>query len=142
MKKKRVMSFGTFDIIHPGHIAFLSAAAKCGNELFVVVSRDTRRKKISGDLPVHTQTERISVLNALKPVTRAIAGSDKDILKAIKRYTPDVIVLGHDQVYGIEMLDKWIARQENPPKIVRLPAFRRGRFSTTRIKKVLCQSST
>ncbi len=136
--KQRVMCFGTFDIIHPGHVWFLTEVSHLGDELFVVVSRDERRKALAGHMPVHTQVERVAVLDALKPVTQAIKGNQRDILAVIRKYKPHTIALGHDQVYGIDVLNAWIKTQKNPPRIVRLPAFKRVRHSTTRIKKTLC----
>lgn len=136
--KRRVMCFGTFDIIHPGHIRFLEAAARLGDELIVVVSRDARRATLSGKLPVHTQKERLEVLNALKVVWKAVPGTQTDILATIRKFKPQIIALGHDQVYGIDVLEHWMTRQKNPPQIVRLPAFKRSRYSTSRIKETLC----
>lgn len=139
--KKRVMCFGTFDIIHPGHIKFLTAARKLGDELFVVVARDERRAKIAGRTPVHTQAERVLVLGAFKMVTKAVPGKKTDILAVIREQKPAVIALGHDQVYGVEVLEQWCAAQKKPPQIVRLPPFNRTRYSTSRIKAVLCPSN-
>ncbi|OGH61891.1 MAG: hypothetical protein A2848_02135, partial [Candidatus Magasanikbacteria bacterium RIFCSPHIGHO2_01_FULL_50_8] len=126
MKTKRsVMCFGTFDIIHPGHVKFLAAARALGDELLVVVSRDDRRAALSGAMPVHTQRERIAVLDGLKSVTRAIAGKKNDILVVVRQHRPDIIALGHDQVYGISALQKWCEQQKNPPRVIRLRAFNR-----------------
>ena len=47
----RVLSCGTFDNLHPGHIAYLEQAAKLGNELCVVVARDENVKRIKGRYP-------------------------------------------------------------------------------------------
>lgn len=132
------MCFGTFDIIHPGHIAFLEAAARCGRELIVVVSRDARRKSLTGSAPVHTQSERMLVLQALKSVKRTVAGHATDLLFHVKKIKPDVIVLGHDQTYGVDVLVAWAASQKKSPQIVRLKPVRRSRYSTSRIKKTLC----
>jgi FAD synthetase len=139
--KKRVMCFGTFDIIHPGHIKFLTRARALGDELFVVVSRDERRAAIRGKTPVHTQAERMLVLSSLSAVTKAIAGKKDDILAIIKKMKPLIIALGHDQVYGVDVLQSWCASQKKPPQIVRLPAYKRSRYSTSRIKEVLCPSN-
>ncbi|MDQ5931619.1 MAG: synthetase [Patescibacteria group bacterium] len=139
--KKRVMCFGTFDIIHPGHIKFLTRARALGDELFVVVSRDERRAAIRGKTPVHTQAERVVVLSSLSAVTQALAGKKDDILAIIRKIKPSIIALGHDQVYGVDVLQSWCASQKNPPQIVRLPAYKRSRYSTSRIKEDLCPSN-
>lgn len=139
--KKRVMCFGTFDIIHPGHIKFLSSARKLADELYVVVSRDERRAALRGRTPVHTQAERLLVLGSLSVVTKAIAGKKDDILAIIKKIKPAIIALGHDQVYGVDVLQSWCKTQKRPPQIVRLPAYKRSRYSTSRIKEDLCPTN-
>lgn len=46
MKKKVVMTFGTFDVFHPGHRFYLSEARKLGNRLLVIVALDSTVEKI------------------------------------------------------------------------------------------------
>ena len=63
----RVMASGVFDIVHPGHIHYLTEARKLGDELFVVVASDAiveRRKQ----RPVMDQNARLTVISALKMV--------------------------------------------------------------------------
>lgn len=136
----RVMCFGTFDILHPGHISFLKKARAYGDKLYVIVSNDARRRTIAGGIsPVHTQKERALLLQELRTVTQALPGHVHDILFHIKKVHPDIIVLGHDQVFGVDILNAWIRTQARPPKIFRLRAFKRRRYSTTRIKNELCK---
>lgn len=135
----RVVCFGTFDIIHPGHIFFLTAARNLGDELYVIISRDERRAQLSGATPVHTQKERMLVVGATKSVTQVIAGDKTDILKALRSLKPGIIALGHDQVYGVALLKDWVEKQNPQPKIVRLGQHKRARYSTSRIKEALCR---
>lgn len=137
----RVMCFGTFDILHPGHVAFLTKARKLGDELYVVVSRDARRRALSGKTPIHTQKERMLVLAALRSVTRVLAGHATDPLFQIKKIKPAVIVLGHDQVFGVDAVEAWAGKQKRPPHIVHMKAINRVRYSTTRIKSDLCNNN-
>jgi cytidyltransferase-like protein len=46
MKKKVVMTFGTFDVFHPGHRFYLTEARKLGNRLIVIVALDSTVEKI------------------------------------------------------------------------------------------------
>ncbi len=137
--KKRVMCFGTFDLLHPGHLFFLQKARAQGDELFVIIARDARRAKISGSAPVHSEKERQIMIEALKPVTKAILGDKKDMLVPLKKYKPAVVVLGHDQTVGVAPLMAWAAAQKNPPKIIQLTAYKRSKYSSSGIKKILCQ---
>lgn len=139
-KNRRVICFGTFDIIHPGHIKFLEAARKLGDELYVVISRDERRELLHGKRPINSQKDRLFVVQNLKPVTQAILGNKKDILSAVKEVSPSIIALGHDQTFGVDILKAWCVKQKITPIIKRMPAYNRARFSSAHIKKMICQS--
>lgn len=92
-RDERVMATGTFDLIHPGHIFYLSKAKSLGNQLVVVVARDSTPKI----KPIIPEKQRKKVINSLKPVDKAILGDKKDKLKPVESLTPDKIVLGPDQ---------------------------------------------
>ncbi len=93
-----VMAQGTFDVLHPGHLHYLRESAKQGDELVVVVARDSRvkeRKDIEFD-----EKERQEMLKALEVVDRATLGSEGDIYSTVKEVDPDIITLGHDQSHS------------------------------------------
>lgn len=136
---KRVMCFGTFDLLHPGHIKFLARARALGDELIVVLAQDARRANLFKQPPIFNLHERLALVGALKSVNRAVAGDQHDILAMIKKYRPQIIALGHDQKFGVDLLRAWIKTQKKPPQIVRLPALARTRNSSTRIRKILCR---
>ncbi|MCX6780548.1 MAG: FAD synthase [Candidatus Magasanikbacteria bacterium] len=139
-KNRRVMCFGTFDIIHPGHVKFLEAARQLGDELYVVISRDERRESLQGKRPINSEKNRLFVVQNIKPVTQALLGDKKNILTALKKIDPSIIALGHDQTFGIDVLKKWCSEQKAPPIIKRMPAYNRAEFSSTYVKKMICQS--
>ena len=93
---KTAMAFGTFDLLHPGHINFLSQAKKHG-ELIVIIARDRTVKKIKGKLPLHNEKQRLGAVKSLKLASKVILGSLIDKYAAIKKYKPDIIALGYDQ---------------------------------------------
>jgi len=94
---KKVMVFGTFAILHPGHLYFLKEAKKCGNQLLVVIARDVNVKKIKGFFPKLNERGRFALVSALKIVDKAILGDKVNWYKVIVKYKPDVICLGYDQ---------------------------------------------
>jgi len=96
VKPKKVVVAGTFDIIHPGHIEFLSKAAEYG-ELYVIVARDVNIPKDKGREPIFPEESRRLIVDSLKPVKKAVLGDEKDYLKPILEIKPDVVVLGPDQ---------------------------------------------
>ena len=94
--KKVVLVGGCFDVIHPGHIIFLSKAKKLGDELVVLLESDENIKRLKGvNRPVHNQKERADVLRALKFVDKVILlpnmQSNEDYEKIIKKIKPDFI---------------------------------------------------
>lgn len=96
----RVMAQGTFDILHPGHLHYLQKSAEIGDELVVIISRDSRVKERKG---LHfSEDERKEMTQALKPVDKAMLGKEGDIYKTVKEVDPDIITLGYDQNHDEE----------------------------------------
>ena len=66
---KTVMVNGTFDVLHPGHIALLNTARSYGDYLIVAIDTDRRVKELKGDSrPVNNQDDRRIMLSNLKAV--------------------------------------------------------------------------
>ncbi|MFA6329616.1 MAG: adenylyltransferase/cytidyltransferase family protein [Candidatus Micrarchaeia archaeon] len=97
MARGKVLVAGTFDFIHPGHVGFFTQARRHGNNLVVVVSRDSNAKMIKGKKPYFSQKERLTLVSAIGIVDKAVLGDAKDFFAAIRREKPDAIVLGYDQ---------------------------------------------
>lgn len=100
----RVMAQGVFDILHPGHLHYLRESAELGDELFVVIARDSR---VSGkkDL-VFSEEDRGELVGALEMVDRALLGSEGEIYSTVEKVDPDVITLGYDQEHEKEEVKK------------------------------------
>jgi cytidyltransferase-like protein len=95
---KTVMAFGVFDLLHPGHRAFLQQAASYGSRLIVVVAPDIIVQRFKKRNPCDSQETRIINLSRLPEVTEAILGDTIiGTYSAIKKYKPDIICLGYDQ---------------------------------------------
>ncbi len=99
----RVVAQGTFDIIHPGHIHYLSEAASMGEELHVIVAR--RENVTHKESPILANRQRRDVVAALEMVDEAHVGHDSDIFVPIEEIQPDVIALGFDQHHDIEPIE-------------------------------------
>jgi len=90
-----VVAQGTFDILHPGHVHYLSDAAAMGDRLHVIVARSanvTHKPE-----PILPGRQRRAMVDALAVVDEAHLGHPDDIFVPIERIDPDVIVLGYDQ---------------------------------------------
>ncbi len=98
MKKKRVLVFGVFDFLHPGHISFLKQARKRGNELIIIAARDSAVRALKKRKPYHSERRRISALRRLPFVSRALLGdTTQGTYTVLKKWKPDVICAGYDQ---------------------------------------------
>jgi D-beta-D-heptose 7-phosphate kinase/D-beta-D-heptose 1-phosphate adenosyltransferase len=89
---------GTFDILHPGHIAMLNTARSLGNYLVVCIDTDRRVKELKGDKrPINDQTFRKVMLQNLKAVDIVeFFDSQDDLIRLLKLYKPDIMVKGSD----------------------------------------------
>jgi D-beta-D-heptose 7-phosphate kinase/D-beta-D-heptose 1-phosphate adenosyltransferase len=104
---KHVFVNGTFDILHPGHIALLNYAKSLGNYLTVGIDSDARIKELKGsDRPINSQEERKILLENLKSVDEVkIFNSDQDLIDLVSRC--DIMVKGSDyinrEIIGVEV---------------------------------------
>lgn len=90
-----VLAQGTFDLLHPGHIHYLTESASFGDRLYVIIAR---RENVSHkDKPVLPDRQRRDVVDAVDVVDEARIGHPEDIFVPVEDIEPDVIVLGHDQ---------------------------------------------
>lgn len=98
---KKVLVFGTFDRLHPGHLFFLSEAKKLG-DLYVSVSTDESATQRKGKNPINDMKERVAAIKALHIATDVLEG-DKTLNEwsVLKKIKPDIIALGFDQ-YGLK----------------------------------------
>ncbi len=135
----KVMVFGTFDILHAGHVALFKQAKKYGDYLIVVVGRDSIVSKIKKHKPVHSETERRLLLNHLDLVDEAVLGDTKDMYKMIRVKKPDVIALGYDQHVFVDKLLEKIASFGLTTKVVRLKPYKKNRHTSTNIKAYIAR---
>ncbi len=117
----RVLATGTFDILHPGHIAYLEEARKLGDELFVIVARDANVKH--KPKPVIPENQRLRMVKALKIVDDAILGSESDIFEPLFKIKPDIIALGFDQKFEEAWLREELNKRGIKARVVRIKKF-------------------
>ncbi|MBS3782150.1 MAG: FAD synthase [Candidatus Thermoplasmatota archaeon] len=103
MSKRRVMAGGTFDILHLGHLHYLQEAKELGDELVVVVACDKTVREHKHE-PLMDEDARREMVGALKPVDKAIVGSEEDKFDTVEEVDPDIIALGYDQRHEEEKL--------------------------------------
>ena len=143
-KGKVVLASGTFDLLHYGHVYYLTNAKKAGGagaKLVVVVSRDRTVEKLKGSYPIIPEAQRRAVVEALKVVDEAILGyEDMDMFRIIDEVKPDVIALGYDEEKTEEVLRKQIAQRGLKIEIVRIRKFKETELnSSSKIKRKIIE---
>ncbi|MEM4971542.1 MAG: DUF357 domain-containing protein [Sulfolobales archaeon] len=133
----RVFVGGTFDIVHPGHIALLREASRFG-KLYVVVARDSNVKRFKGQEPVNSEEARLEVISSIRYVYKAFLGDEIDYLKSVERVRPDLIVLGPDQFVDENTLARSLeSRGLSGVRIIRVREKFGGYSTSSIIKKIL-----
>lgn len=94
----RVLVFGTFDGLHPGHEAFIQQARELGDELVVLVAPNEVVEQLKQHKPKFDLADRLASLQALSQVTRALPGdTDLGSYATVTELEPDIIAFGYDQ---------------------------------------------
>lgn len=132
---KTVMIFGTFDLVHFGHIQLFKQARKYGDNLILVLARDERVQKLKKKLPIHTEQERKKFLETIRLIDQVVLGDKTDVYKKIKEFKPDTIVLGYDQKFFVDDLAGQIQKFGLKTKIVTATAYQPERLKTSLIRK-------
>ncbi len=125
----RVLVFGTFDLLHPGHRFVLTEAQKRG-DLHVVVARDATVARMKNLTPHHSEAERAAMIKAAFPEAQVRLGSgDGDFLAPVRDVQPDLIVLGYDQG-----LPPGVTETDFPCQVERLPAFEPDKWKSSLLR--------
>lgn len=117
----RVLATGTFDILHPGHLLYLSKAKSLGDELYVIVARDSMIKH--KPKPVIPETQRLAMVKALRMVDKAQLGSEENIFEPLCQIKPDIIALGKNQFFDEKKLESELQGHGINAKVVRIQSF-------------------
>lgn len=92
-----VVTFGTFDVFHVGHLRILERAARLGDRLVVGVSSDALTLRKKGRAPVFSQGERIQIIAALRHVHDVFLEESLELKREyLRRHEADVLVMGSD----------------------------------------------
>ncbi|HLC79510.1 MAG TPA: adenylyltransferase/cytidyltransferase family protein [archaeon] len=132
---KTVLAFGTFDILHPGHISYLTQARGLGEKLVVVVATDLNVEKIKGKKPFCSEQERLQLVGALAVVDEVVLGQEQDMIKSVEKVNPNIVALGYDQNPPDEKLKEIFASRKINVKIVRLAPYKPEIYKSSKIKE-------
>ena len=91
------MTNGCFDLLHPGHVSYLSQAKKLGDILIVAVNSDSSVKKLKGkERPINNLKSRMEVLAGLEVVDFVISFNEETPKNLYQYFMPNIIVKGGD----------------------------------------------
>jgi glycerol-3-phosphate cytidylyltransferase len=91
------ITFGTFDLLHVGHINILERAKQVCDYLVVGVSTDALSMSKKGVAPVYSQDERLKIVSSLRVVDYVfLEESLEEKAEYIRRFNADVLVMGQD----------------------------------------------
>ncbi|EHS0476501.1 TPA: adenylyltransferase/cytidyltransferase family protein, partial [Escherichia coli] len=94
---KRIITFGTFDVFHVGHINIIERAKKLGDYLIVGVSSDELNFSKKQRYPIYNQTDRLKIISSMKCVDEVFIEESLELkLEYIKKYKADILVMGDD----------------------------------------------
>src|SRR5690554_1234484 len=129
--EKIVFTNGCFDIIHRGHIDYLSKARDLGDRLIIGVNTDSSVRGLKGkNRPIQDEVSRATILAALGFVDAIVLFDSPTPEELINKIIPDVLVKGAD--YKIEDIVGYKTMVENNKEIKTIE-FLEG-YSTTKIE--------
>ena len=99
--KKVVFTNGVFDLVHIGHLTYLSKAAELGDKLIIGLNSDSSVKRLKGESrPINDQNSRAALLASFFFVDAVVLFEEDTPLNLISTLLPDVLIKGAD--YSIE----------------------------------------
>ena len=94
---RTVITFGTFDVLHVGHVRILERAAALGDRLVVGVSADQLNMRKKGRAPVFSQEERVEIVRNLRMVDEVFIEESLELKRDyITEHRADVLAMGDD----------------------------------------------
>ena len=132
--KKIVFTNGCFDILHVGHVRYLTAAKNFGDVLIVGLNTDESVKKLKGESrPINNQDDRAEVLLGLKAVDYVVFFGENTAENIIAEIKPDVYVKGGDYTLDTLPEAKIVQSYGGRVELVNLVA---GKSTTNIIEKI------
>jgi len=121
----RILVFGTFDHLHPGHRYLLEEARKRG-ATSVVVARDPNVLRFKGKAPLQNEEERATAIRSAYSDLNVMLGDSSDFLAPVRAVQPELILLGYDQ-----KLPPGVSEKDFPCRVERLEAFEPEKYKSS-----------
>ena len=133
--QKIVFTNGCFDILHRGHVEYLTEAKACGDKLVTALNSDSSVRSLKGEArPIQSQEDRAVILDALESVDLVVIFDQETPEKIIKTLLPDVLVKGGDYtpdtIVGADIVT------ENGGEVKVIP-FRSGQSTSSIVENII-----
>ncbi len=97
MKSNTVITFGTFDVFHLGHLRILQRASELGNCLIVGISTDALTYSKKSRYPIYSQQERMEIVASIRYVNEVFHEKSLELKRNyLIKYKADILVMGDD----------------------------------------------
>ncbi|HLD40096.1 MAG TPA: adenylyltransferase/cytidyltransferase family protein [Candidatus Nanoarchaeia archaeon] len=136
---KTIMCFGTFDLLHLGHLNYFQQAKRYGDYLVVVIARDKTKIAQKKEV-IFSERERLELVKNLRVVDEAVLGYPDDHFRIIEEKRPDIIFLGYDHKIDERVLAKKLMERGLSPVIKRAKPFKIGKHKSTLLREKVLQS--
>lgn len=130
---KTIITFGTFDVFHPGHASYLAQAKALGEKLVVVVARDKTVQAVKGALPRNSEEVRLKGVEESELADEVILGNLENKYLVLKEVRPDIVALGYDQKVDLNELQEKIQELELDSKIVKLKSYQPEIYKSSKL---------
>ena len=141
---KKVMIFGTFDGLHPGHLDFFRQAKLKGDFLVVSIARDKIVPDFKGKKAMFNEKERLLLVKSCRFVDKAVLGDEEreNFYNHVRDESPDVICLGYDQwAQEDDVLENLTKIGLEKTKVVRLSSYKGETHKSSKMKSKTWKNS-
>ena len=128
----KALTFGTFDIFHPGHEFYLRSARKYGDSLHTIIARDTTVERIKGKIPRDDEQKRQKNIQDFAISESVILWDKQDPLIPVKQIQPNIICLWYDQRSFPQQLQSYL--DETGIEVVRMDSFEPETYKSSKLK--------
>lgn len=134
--KTKILVFGTFDVVHKGHLDFFKQARGLSDNPYLIVSvaRDVNVKRIKGRSPLYNERLRARALRKAKGVDKVVLGGVRGHLPHILSVKPHIIALGYDQVAYTRNLKADLGKKGLKIKVYRLKSYKPSIYKSSKVK--------
>lgn len=129
-----VLTFGTFDILHPGHEYYLKNARMHGDKIVTILATDVNVLRFKGRLPRNNQEKRWeNIQKSFKFLDTVLIGEGVNPFRWLEIYKPKIICLGYDQIGFSDKLDTYIQTEKLDTKVLRIQPFREDIYKSSKM---------